>query len=154
MVAATKNIAVAMAFTSLSACAVTYARRDYDQYPARRRDIAVFNMRAMADDFCSSRFSRSYPTCDDMVISDTGLSFTITNCDRTTYVPTGNTGIMMCDHEAHSRRTIYWGSVRKVIPIGESVRVCDEFSDCKTIFGFRNARQATDFAEAMSMYLR
>lgn len=154
LVAAAKNLAVAIACTSLSTCAVTYARRDYGQYPAHRRDIAVFNMRAMAGDFCSSRPFRRYPTCDNMVIGDVDLSFTTTNCDQVSYVSNGNSRHMSCDHETHSPRTIYWTSIRKVIPIGESVRVCDQSADCKTIYGFRNARQAADFAEAMSMYLR
>lgn len=154
MVAATKNLAVAIAFTSLSTCAVTYARRDYDQYPARRRDIAVFNMRAIAQDFCQERFMSRYPFCEAMSISDASISFSVQDCGRWEYYTAYNMQQRECRQILHRSREIYWNTIRKIIPVADRVRICNDSSECEEMVGFRNARQAADFAEAMSMYLR
>jgi len=161
VVAAAKNTVLAISITSLLACAVTYARRDYAQYPVHRKEIAMFNMQNIASDFCGTRRRATYPYCVDMVIDNTALSFTTKRCNQwgRSY------GSLSCDNVVDTRRTIYLNSVRQITQIDEqpdpiiifpviTLRVCDEVSTCVNIPGFRNRQQALDFAEAMSVYLQ
>lgn len=59
----------------------------------------------------------------------------------------------VCDQEVSHSGEMYWGSIRRITTDERKVIVCDDSSRCVTL-GFRDSRQAADFAEAMSVYLQ
>lgn len=151
IVSGAKNIIRGIALASLVSCAATYAKKDYDRYPAHRREIALYNMREIAKDFCRKPFPPKHPYCENMSFDETGLSFTRYTCIHRYQSAHGG---WSCDQTKDSREEIRWGSVRKIVPLRSAVKVCDEKADCTKIPGFKNRRQAADFAEAMSIYLK
>ncbi|MBI4983117.1 hypothetical protein HZC32_00530 [Candidatus Woesearchaeota archaeon] len=69
-------VVAAAVMGSSAGCAVTYAKRDYDKYPAYREEIAMHNMQEIAKDICYMYFDvRPYPQCKSLTFDETGIYY-------------------------------------------------------------------------------
>lgn len=143
-----KKLFVGLSLAGLAGCAATYAKRDYDVYPAHREEIALYNMREIAEDICEYECKTVclLPRCLRMEITPTGIAYEKESCLKS--------GHEFCIEESVESSFIDWDKIRKIVPGGNSVKVCSENSECMLIEKFKNSRQASDFAEAMNVYLR
>lgn len=146
--------------TLLAGCTPTiYARRDYDQYPAHKKEIALFNMREIARDMCAPLGSSGrVKRCLEMQIDGREIRQKTGFCRQEYFYNDQYGSHVRCDEVGERQETIYLSSVRKLVPQGDGgkyeVKVCGEGGDCKEIKGFKDLKQAEDFAEALRVYLQ
>ncbi len=138
-----------------------YARQDYEQYPAHKKEIALDNLRQIAGNFCVQSGPRStrYPHCYEMTLDERKIDYVEQNCARWGYYAIQGQTVESCQQKTNRSESIYWYTIRKIVPGwqiegGYNVKICGEGRTCSTITGFRDQRQAADFAEAMAVYLK
>lgn len=144
-----KKALLILGLAGLLGCAVTYAKRDYDQYPAYKKDIALYNMKEIASDFCDPSNIIRFPACKKIEFDNSGFTYTRTNCYRWN----GRGG---CNQSQLEQFSMAWSEIRKIIPVPEDGRlqVFSENDQCITLELFNGQRQLADFAEAMNIYLQ
>ncbi|MBI2668783.1 hypothetical protein HYX14_02990 [Candidatus Woesearchaeota archaeon] len=113
-------------------CATTYAQRDYDQYPAYRKEIALHNLQEIAKNICNPWVVQ--PLCDEMDITEEGIKFTTKGSPS-------------------FPKYVRWDQITKVVSGKEMVKVCDYGKKCINMGHFRDTLQTADFAKAIRVYV-
>ncbi len=151
-----------LSLATLLGCSTTYAKRDYDQYPEHKDEIALYNLKEIANDRCSldSKFINTLPRCESMKFDERWFEYNYKECTSYTLIPVpsyspGQQGRMArkCTDAHTTTYTFYWKDITKIIPGEGIVKICiKDKENCTDIGIFKDERQADDFAEALNIY--
>lgn len=151
-----KIIAAVGVAVTLACTPAIRAQRDYDRYPERKAEIALYNMQQIAGQICGDPKgleSKIYPYCNQMNFSEQGIEYIEKECTSGHIQRYGNVDTAICDSENLKNYSLGWDAVRKIVPATDSIKVCTEGEGCITIKRFKSMEQAADFAEAMNIYV-
>ncbi len=144
---------------ALLSCSTTYAKRDYDQYPEYKEEIALYNLREIAKDRCTpeSNFIKLIPRCESMNFKDEEFEYNYKGChswvERPIATSSGGQTSKECTEKFSKTYTFHWEDITKIIPSSYTVKVCTKDQEDGTdIDIFSNEQQAYDFAEALNIY--
>lgn len=140
------KIMIAAGLSTLLGC-YTYAKRDYDTYPAYKGEIALYNIREISKDICDAGTK----------IDEQSYQCTKKKCFQIEYQNTstssGTNTVTSCSNWGTEIIEFNWQDVRKVLQSGLEVKIIlpDKKIESMT---FKSGRQAFDFAEAVDIYVR
>ncbi len=144
---------------TILSCSTTYAKRDYDQYPEYKEEIALYNLNEIAKDRCTpeSSFIKTIPRCVSMNFKEDEFEYNYKGChfwvDRPIATASGGQTSKECTDKFSKTYTFRWEDITRIIPSSYTVKVCTkDQEDCTNIDIFNNEQQAYDFAEALNIY--
>jgi len=153
-----KKALVGLGLISLASCVpTTYAKRDYERYPAYKKEIALYNIKEIAKDVCFSgpAFVINYPVikpkCEEMKIDESGISYIKRKCVDIRHDYTQHR--VYCGNDVQERHSFSWWEIKGVRVIDEKVIVSLREGEVD-MEGFKDSRQAADFAEALRIYIQ
>lgn len=133
IIRAGKRALVTLSLIGLTSC-ITYAKRDYDQYPTQRKEIAYYNIEQILADDCGSNFW----------INEEGFY-----CPQ--YLATGH-GIT----EENSQFS--WDEIKHVKCTGREIVINGKYDTakiyCKGPIWSEHLKQCDDLEEAFRIYLK
>lgn len=134
-----KRILATAAFIGLAACvSTTLAKRDYDKYPTRRGEIALYNIDHILGNMCCNRLGDDYPDCYYFEANDQRFS-----CRQVTM-------------EGEIISTFSWDEIEEVTCKGRKVEIKGKFDSSVIYAKGRDQlarQQCQDLAEAINIYL-
>lgn len=147
-----------LTLTALLSCSTTYAKRDYDQYPQHKEEIALYNLTEIAKNVCNEgQLFRTIPNCESMKFNQREFEYKYLDCsfwvNRPISTASGGQTSRECGSRSYNNYTFRWDEITKIVPGSRSVKICiKDKEDCLEMNVFSNEQQAYDFAEALNIY--
>ncbi|OGI64388.1 hypothetical protein A2642_03385 [Candidatus Nomurabacteria bacterium RIFCSPHIGHO2_01_FULL_39_10] len=145
-----KNVLPSVLLTTLVSCAPppTYAKRDYNQYPDYKNEIALYNLQEIAKNICSG--DGGLPRCNSMTFTPDQMTYVETDCVELAFDAPSEVE-KYCKRTKEYTFEIKWDEIKKMIPSYFFLKICIDEHKCPEIYRFRNYQQTYEFAEAIEI---